>query len=231
LGGSSNRLPGEDELGKDEPAGASAPMGANEESESPPPIARKRRHRKPLVIEKEWYSKAEAAWYLGVAEITITRYLDRGILHAERLPTPSAKPGSPLSHYGRLRIHRAELDRYLESIDRSATDSAKSASAAVVIGTGATADLGADPRTVSLSDADSTQSSEVMTREEAALRLGVSWRTIKRYIEAGRLRLAGYFRCPDSYTRAHVYRAEVDEMLQSNQRIRTRRAENGQVSR
>jgi excisionase family DNA binding protein len=66
--------------------------------------------------------------------------------------------------------------------------------------------------------------SEVITREEAALRLGVSWRTIKRYIESGKLRLAGYFRCPDSYTRAHVYRSEVDELLQSSQQ-----PNNGQV--
>lgn len=167
------------------------------------------------MAEKEWYSKAEAARYLGVAEITVTRYLARGILHAQRLPTPSGKPGSTRYDYGRLRIHRGELDRYLVSIDRSAGDHARSASTVVGTGAEAGADLGVDPNAVSPSDADSADSSEVMTREEAALRIGVSWRTIKRYIESDRLRLAGYFRCHDSYTRAHVYRAEVDGLLQS----------------
>ena len=52
-----------------------------------------------------------------------------------------------------------------------------------------------------------------MMRQEAAVRLGVSWRTIDRYIKSGLLKLAGYFKCPDSYTRAHVYRSEVEKLL------------------
>ncbi len=63
----------------------------------------------------------------------------------------------------------------------------------------------------------SIMNDEVITREEAALRLGVSWRTIQRYVKAGKLRQAGYFRCPDSYTRVHVYRSEVEQLLQAGE--------------
>jgi hypothetical protein len=66
----------------------------DEALESPSPAARKRRHRRPPATEKEWYSKADAARYPGVAEITVTRYLARGILRAQCLPTPGPRAGS-----------------------------------------------------------------------------------------------------------------------------------------
>lgn len=189
----------------------------DEALESPPPATRKRRHRRPPATEKEWYSKAEAARYLGVAEITVTRYLARGILRAQRLPTPDSKPGSssPVKYdYGRLRIHRGELDRYLESIDRSASYPAGLGSAGTRAPARSDAMANSDPSAgLHSTSLPEPHASEVITREEAALRLGVSWRTIKRYIESGKLRLAGYFRCPDSYTRAHVYRSEVEKLL------------------
>jgi transposase len=206
----------------------------DEALDSPPPAARKRRHRRPPATEKEWYSKAEAARYLGVAEITVTRYLAAGKLRAQRLPTPGPKPGSnsPAKYdYGRLRIHREELDRYLESIDRNASDPARPTSvdpgATARRDTEANSDPSAGLHAISLPD---PYGGEVITREEAATRLGVSWRTIKRYIESGKLRLAGYYRCSDSYTRAHVYRSEVDELLQSDQRMCTSQVQKGQAA-
>ncbi len=183
-----------------------------------PPEGRRRRHGRPPGVEKEWYNKVEAARYLGVAEITVTRYLGKGILHAQRLPTPGGGPRSSGHDYGRLRIHRSELDRYLESIDRNPTGPTAQGGVAP----GLNADKSAIPSSginrevtsIVTRGVTNEVASEVMTREEAALRLGVSWRTIKRYIESGKLRLAGYFRCPDSYTRAHVYRSDVEKLLQ-----------------
>ena len=205
----------------------------------PPVTTRRRRHRRPPGIEKEWYSKAEAAQYLGVAEITITRYLEKGTLHAHRLPTPGreGKHGEHGEHspydYGRLRIHKSELDRYLESVDRHPDDAQASqagwranerSAEGNRVTTSTTASMGYEPQAehelARLAQAGDTRALErlrrdnlIMTREEAALRLGVSWRTIKRFIESGGLRLAGYFRCPDSYTRAHVFRSDVERLL------------------
>ncbi len=45
-----------------------------------------------MLSSKEWYSKAEVASYLGVAEITITRYLQWSILSAQRLPPSIGEP-------------------------------------------------------------------------------------------------------------------------------------------
>lgn len=190
------------EAGHAESGGSRASAGTPEEIQARPPKRRRRRHGRPPDVEKEWYSKAEAARYLGVAEITITRYLQKGLLQAQRLSTPGGQSLSTGIDYGRLRIHRRELDRYLESLDRHPIDAAgqNRSGAEINANTNST-----DPTGISGSD--------FMTREEAALRLGVSWRTIKRYLESGKLRLAGYFRCPDSYTRAHVYRSEVEKLL------------------
>lgn len=176
------------------------------EEKSIPVRLRRRRHGRPPSFEKEWYSKAEAASYLGVAEITVTRYLQRGILHAQRLPPAIGEPapGSSRYDYGRLRIHGNELDLYLESINRNAAVPTARRGGRVEADAGNIEQSEIRPAVIE---------AEVMTREEAAQQLGVSWRTIKRYVESGRLRLAGYFRCPDSYTRAHVYRTEVEELL------------------
>lgn len=169
--------------------------------------ARRRRHAKPPNIEKEWYSKTESALYLGVAEITITRYLEKGTLHAQRLPTPGAEPRSSEYDYGRLRIHKSELDRYLESRDRTHNEPVRHPRSDDAFIDTVSREVGEkEPSTAD-------RGGELITRQEAALRLGVSWRTIDRYIKNGVLRLAGYFRCPDSYTRAHVYRAEVEQLL------------------
>jgi hypothetical protein len=214
LGGSSNRLPGEDELGTGGPRGAAAPASSNEELGAPLPTARKRRHSRPPTVEKEWYSKAEAARYLGVAKITVTRYLQKGILEAQRLPTPGGKLSAGGYDYGRLRIHKRVLDRYLESVDRVSDDTRGQARSDTAPRADASSDTDARPSANVPSD---YYLSEVLTREEAALRLGVSWRTIKRYVETGKLRLAGYLRCPDSYTRAHVFRADVEKLLMDSQ--------------
>jgi excisionase family DNA binding protein len=175
--------------------------------------ARGRRHGTPPHTQKEWYSKTEAARYLGMAEITITRYLDKGVLHAHRLPTSRAEPRQGGYNYGRLRIHKSELDRYLESVDRNPNEPGAKQLAGEGMdkgldGTGHDA-AARTARTAPMPDTGD----ELMTRQEAAVRLGVSWRTIKRYIESGELRLAGYFRCSDSYTRAHVFRSDVEQLL------------------
>ena len=198
----SNRLSGEgDPTLEEKPDRSAAPASTNEELHALPARARRRRDRRAPSVEKEWYSKTEAARYLGVAEITVTRYLERGILQAQRLPTAGTAPRSTAHNYGRLRIHRSELDRYLKRADRGPAEGVVEGRIGIVLATNASVTTTPD------------DNSEVMTREEAALRLGVSWRTIKRYIESGKLRLAGYFRCPDSYTRAHVYRSDVEKLL------------------
>jgi hypothetical protein len=177
-----------------------------QEASSSTKVVRRRRHGNPPHPQKEWYSKTEAARYLGVAEITITRYLEKGILHAHRLPNPSAEPRQSGYNYGRLRVHKSELDRYLDSIDRGPNEPVAQAPVSQGISYGVyNTDNDAAPT--------SDKGNELMTRQEAAVRLGVSWRTIKRYIESGELRLAGYFRCPDSYTRAHVFRSDVERVL------------------
>lgn len=164
-----------------------------------PERIRRRRHRTPPGAEKEWYSKSEAARYLGVAEISVTRYLARGLLQAHRLPVPATNSKQGRYNYGRLRIHKTELDRYLEVVDRRPADGA--------------APVHTESATGSDTSVPTRASDEILTREQAALQLGVSWRTIKRYIESGKLRLAGYFRCSDSYTRAHVYHSDVEKLL------------------
>jgi excisionase family DNA binding protein len=191
---------------------------------------RRRRHGRPPKIEKEWYSKSEAAQYLGVAEITVTRYLERGVLHAHRLPTPGREGKHTRYDYGRLRIHKSELNRFLESVDRhpdeaQASQTGDRADETSTGGSNVTIRrIAYEPqeeqelaRLAQAGDAEALErlrrDALIMTREEAALRLGVSWRTIKRYIESGALRLAGYFRCPDSYTRAHVFRSDVERLL------------------
>lgn len=198
-----------------------------EPDRSIPVRARRRRHggygRSPGV-EKEWYSKVEAAGYLGVAEITITRYLQKGVLRAQRLPTPGTGPGNDPHtgangyDYGRLRINKGELDRYLAGKDRTPlrTIGATGTTMQVPYTAEFTAEGARSSSGVDRDARDDGDESEVMTREEAALRLGVSWRTIKRYVESGKLRLAGYFKCSDSYTRAHVYRSEVERLLHSD---------------
>ena len=174
------------------------------ERQAPPNVTRRRRHARAPRIDKEWYSKTEAARYLGVAEITVTRYLQKGTLHAQRLPTPDAKPRSSKYDYGRLRIHKSELDRYLESVERTPNQQVTQVEVTRYETMRESGESG--PSTAGRGE-------ELMTRQEAALQLGVSWRTIDRYIKNRVLRLAGYFRCPDSYTRAHVYRAEVEQLL------------------
>lgn len=164
-----------------------------------PERTRRRRRRTPPGSEKEWYSKSEAGRYLGVAEISVTRYLERGVLHAHRLPTPGTNAGQGRYDYGRLRIHKNELDRHLEAVDRRPADD----------GTRDHTESGVESNEIGTSSVGD----EIMTREDAALQLGVSWRTIKRYVDSGKLRLAGYFRCSDSYTRAHVYRSDVERLL------------------
>ncbi|MBF6611606.1 MAG: hypothetical protein IVW55_00575 [Chloroflexi bacterium] len=217
------------------------PEKAYSSTQGAPP--RRRRHGNPPHTQKEWYSKSEAAQYLGVAEITITRYLEKGTLHAHRLLTPGreGKQGEQGEHspydYGRLRIHKSELDRYLEREDRHPDDAQASearwranerSAGGNQATTSTTARMGYEPQEeqelARLTQAGDTGALErlrrdnlLMTREEAALRLGVSWRTIKRYIESGVLRLAGYFRCPDSYTRAHVFRSDVERLLGRDQ--------------
>lgn len=194
----------------------------NENSQQSPDKVRRRRHGEPPQVDKEWYSKAEAAQYLGVAEITITRYLEKGILHAHRLPTPGvssantdAGPKHTRYDYGRLRIHKSELDHYLGRADRRPNESVAHGYAGHNIynsdndAAASTIRATATPATPATPDEDG----EIITRPEAALRLGVSWRTIDRYIKSGVLRLAGYFRCPDSYTRVHVYRSDVEKLL------------------
>src|SRR5207302_613167 len=90
------------------------PEKAYPSTEGEPP--RRRRHGNPPHAQKEWYSKSEAAQYLGVAEITITRYLEKGTLHAHRLPIlgrvgEQGEQGAQSPYdYGRLRIHNSELD-------------------------------------------------------------------------------------------------------------------------
>ncbi len=106
--------------------------------------------------------------------------------------------------YGRLRIHRNELDRYLEAVDRRPGDD----------GTRAHTESGVGSNEIGTASVGN----EILTREDAALQLGVSWRTIKRYIDSGKLRLAGYFRCSDSYTRAHVYRSDVERLIRGEPR-------------
>lgn len=229
----SNSSSGEAEPSQVEFGKSRAFVGEPEETQAAHVTTRRRRHRKPPRMEKEWYSKAEAAQYLGVAEITVTRYLERGVLHARRLPTPGARPSSSEYDYGRLRIHKSELDRYLESVDRHPDDAQASeagwranerSAGGNSVTTSTTARMSYEPQEeqelARLAQAGDTRALEqlrrdnlIMTREEAALRLGVSWRTIKRYIESGGLRLAGYFRCPDSYTRAHVFRSDVERLL------------------
>ncbi len=207
---------------------------AFEETQAAHVTTRRRRHRGPPKVEKEWYSKAEAAQYLGVAEITFTRYLERGILHARRLPTPGAMPSSSEYDYGRLRIHKSELDRYLVSVDRHPADAQTSPAGWDANRSGregndvAKTSVGGEPdgeeelaRMAQVGDTEALErlrrADLIMTREDAALQLGVSWRTIKRYFESGRLRFAGYFRCPDSYTRAHVFRSDVERLLDSGE--------------
>ena len=173
---------------------------------------RRRRHGRQPDVEREWYSKVEAARYLGVARITVTRYLQKGILQAQRLPTPGGKLSAGGYDYGRLRLHKGVLDRYLESADRVSDDARGHARSDAVPRGDASSDHNAGASYPSAGN-----NSEVMTREEAALRLGVSWRTIKRYVESGKLRLAGYFTCPDSYTRAHVFRSDVERLLRGGE--------------
>src|SRR5438477_12909172 len=105
----------------------------DENSQQSPDKVRRRRHGEPLQVDKEWYSKAEAAQYLGVAEITITRYLEKGILHAHRLPTSGVGSKHTRYDYGRLRIHKSEFDRYLESADRRPNEPAIQGSASLGI--------------------------------------------------------------------------------------------------
>ena len=124
-----------------------------------------------------------------------------------------AEPSQSSYNYGRLRIHQSELDRYLESVDRNPNEpgAKQFAGEGMDKGLDGTGHDAAAPtaRTTPMPDTGDA----LMTRQEAALRLGVSWRTIKRYIESGELRLAGYFKCPDSYTRAHVFRSDVERLL------------------
>ena len=96
---------------------------ARSSEETLSPRMRRRRRRRAVSVEKEWYSKSEAASYPGVAEITVTRYLQKGVLHALRLPLGSGESSAASSRYGygRLRIHKAELDRRLENVGRTAT--------------------------------------------------------------------------------------------------------------
>jgi predicted DNA-binding protein (UPF0251 family) len=197
--------PSDKGLNVDEAAGEADREVVESGEEIPSTGLRRRRHGRPPSVEQEWYSKTEAASYLGVAEITVTRHLQKATLHAQRLPPAGGNYGTGSSKYdyGRLRIRREELDRWLE--DRDRTRAALSVPAPRRDNPEARPGL-----STALAPLDND---EVITREEAALRLGVSWRTIKRYIESGQLRLAGYFRCPDSYTRACVYRAEVEELL------------------
>ena len=100
---------------------------AGSEGERPQPMKMPRRRQgQTPTVEKLWYSKSEAARYLGVAEITVTRYLNKGVLRAQRLPASSSArvPGGgdvtrrSNYDYGRLRLHKSELDWYLESVDQ-----------------------------------------------------------------------------------------------------------------
>ena len=155
----------------------------------------------------------EAGRYLGVAEITITRYLDRGVLHAQRLPTPDAEPTEVGRNYGRLRIHKSELNHYLETVDRRPNEPVAQEPASEGIHNGVYGTDNDEAAWSAQSAPIPDKGDVLMTRQEAAVRLGVSWRTIDRYIKSGILKLAGYFRCPDSYTRAHLYRSEVERLL------------------
>src|SRR5262245_44816775 len=76
----------ESDRAEEEHGSAGGALGVTEEDALTYEVPWRRRHGKPLRAQKEWYSKTEAARYLGVAEITITRYLDRGLLQAHRLP-------------------------------------------------------------------------------------------------------------------------------------------------
>ncbi len=199
--------------GEENLSSSSDAFSVPEKARSSAERARRRRHGTPPNAEKEWYSKTEAARYLGVAEITITRYLDKGTLHAHRLPNPNAEPRQSEYNYGRLRIHKSELDRFLESVDRGPNEPVAQAPASQDNRYGV---YNNDNDEVPPTTPTSVEDDELMTRQEAALRLGVSWRTIDRYIKSGVLRLAGYLRCPDTYTRAHVYRSDVEKLLQGD---------------
>lgn len=198
--------------------GFGLPEKAHSSMEGAPP--RHRRHGNPPHAQKEWYRKSEAAGYLGVAEITITRYLDRGVLRAHRLPTshtgtdaePKAEPSRSSYNYGRLRIHKSELDHYLESVDRRPNEPVAPRPAGLDIFDNANH----APLPANVAPARD-KGDELLTRQDAAARLGVSWRTIDRYIKSGILKLAGYFRCPDSYTRAHVFRSDVERLLRHDE--------------
>ncbi len=198
---------------KEESRNPDAAPDDSKEQQASQTAAPRRRHGKPSFVKKEWYSKKEAARYLGVAEITITRYLEKGILHSQRLPTPGGRLRSSRYDYGRLRIHKSELDRYLESVDRTPNEPMPQGSAGDATQVVATQyDISREAGGSDISTPDI--GGEFMTRQEAALRLGVSSRTIDRYVINQVLRLAGYFRCPDSYTRAHVFRSDVERLLQ-----------------
>lgn len=62
--------------------------------------------RKPLPTKtpREYYSKAEAAEYLGVSQRTINRRIEEGVLEAVKLKA---------SANGAIRISRAAMDKFL----------------------------------------------------------------------------------------------------------------------
>lgn len=177
-----------------------------------------RRHGIPPHVEKQWYSKSEAEEYLGRDETTITRALQDGTLHAQRLPNHGPKAKSNQYNYGRLRFHKSELNRYLASIDRKPNDAVTQGPAGdAEAGEVGEADVGRDKGHIGIEDNGITSQSlagpDKMTRDEAAQALSVSWRTIKRLVERGELPSAGLHKCRDGYIREHVFRADVRRLL------------------
>lgn len=155
-----------------------------------------RRHKAPLATDASvWLSKQQAAEYTGFSTRKIERLIAQGKLPASKLPGSEGCA----TQYNQVRIYKPDIDAYLQ---RKPT-AEPSADSTVI--SSENVHLPAEPF-----DAD-----DKITRSEAAQRLGVSKRTIQRYVQIGLLPSAGSFTSADSYTREYVFLKDVDALLVS----------------